>query len=232
MGEVFPPPFFMSTYKNLIVGSRSGIGLALKNKLNSENKEVIHIFRNSEEENIIDIAKGYKDEKIKHIYYCLGTINLKSVLSTTSNQLIEDYKVNLVYAHEIIKLFLSELNKNDGSVIFYSSVAAKMGLSFHSSIASSKSAVEGYVKSLSAELAGKTRVNAIRLSLLDTPLSKFIFDNDKSRKMSINMQPTNSFINMGDVVNMSLEIAGNKSITGQIITIDGGMSSMFKKQKL
>ena len=149
-----------------------------------------------------------------------------------ANLIIEDYKVNLVYAHEIIKLFLRELIKNDGSVIFYSSVAAKMGLSFHSSIASSKSAIEGYVKSLSAELAGKTRVNAIRLSLLDTPLSKFIFDNDKSREISLNMQPTNSFINMEDVVSMSLEIAGNKSITGQIITIDGGMSSMFKKQKL
>ena len=222
----------MSTYKNLIVGSSSGIGLALKNKLNSENEEVIHIFRNSEEENIIDIAKIYKEEKIKTLYYCLGTITLKSVLSTTSNQLIEDYRVNLVCAHEIIKLFLRELNKNNGSVIFYSSVAAKMGLSFHSSIASSKSAVEGYVKSLSAELAGKTRVNAIRLSLLDTPLSKFIFDNDKSREISINMQPTNSFINMEDVVSMSLEIAGNKSITGQVITIDGGMTSMFKKQKL
>ena len=207
----------MSTYKSLIVGSPSGIGLALKNKLISENEDVIHIFRNSEEEDIFDIAKERKDEKIKNIYFCLGTIT---------------YKVNLVYAHEIIKLFLRELIKNDGSVIFYSSVAAKMGLSFHSSIASSKSAIEGYVKSLSAELAGKTRVNAIRLSLLDTPLSKFIFDNDKSREISLNMQPTNSFINMEDVVSMSLEIAGNKSITGQIITIDGGMSSMFKKQKL
>ena len=222
----------MSTYKNLIIGSRFGVGLALKNKLNSENKEVIHIYRNSEDENIINIAREYKDEKIKNIYYCLGTITLKSVLSTTSNQLIEDYKVNLVYAHEIIKLFLKELIKNEGSVLFYSSVAAKMGLSFHSSIASSKSAVEGYVKSLSAELAGKTRVNAIRLSLLNTPLSKFIFDNEKSREISKNMQPTNSFINMEDVVSMSLEIAGNKSITGQIITIDGGMSSIFKKQKL
>ena len=222
----------MSTYKNLIIGSRFGVGLALKNILNSENKEVIHIFRNSEDENIIDIAREYKDEKIKNIYYCLGTITLKSVLSTTSNQLIEDYKVNLVFAHEIIKLFLKELIKNEGSVIFYSSVAAKMGLSFHSSIASSKSAVEGYVKSLSAELAGKTRVNAIRLSLLNTPLSKFIFDNEKSREISKNMQPTTSFINMEDVVSMSLEIAGNKSITGQIITIDGGMSSIFKKQKL
>ena len=81
----------MSTYKNLIIGSRFGVGLALKNKLNSENKEVIHIFRNSEDENITDIAREYKDEKIKNIYYCLGTITLKSVLSTTSNQLIVDY---------------------------------------------------------------------------------------------------------------------------------------------
>jgi len=143
VGGDFPPPFFMSTYKNLIVGSRSGIGLALKNKLNSENKDVIHIFRNSVEENIFDVAKELKGEKIKNIYYCLGTITLKSVLSTTSNQLIEDYKVNLVYAHEIIKLFHRELIKNDGSVMFYSSVVAKIGLSFHSSIASSKSAVEG-----------------------------------------------------------------------------------------
>ena len=206
--------------------------MTLKNKLNSENEVVIHIFRNSEEEDIFDIAKEFKVEKIKNIYFCLGAVTLKLVLNTTSNQLLEDYKVKLVYAHEIIKLFLRGLIKNDGSVIFYSSVVAKMGLSFHSSIASSKSAIEGYVKSLSAELAGKTRVNAIRLSLLDTPLSMFIFDNDKSRGISLNMQPTNSFINMEDVVSMSLEIAGNKSITGQIITIDGGMSSMFKKQKL
>ena len=89
----------MSTYKSLIVGSRSGIGLALKNKLISENEDVIHIFRNSEEEDIFDIAKERKDEKIKNIYFCLGTITLKSVLSTTSNQLLEDYKVSLVYAH-------------------------------------------------------------------------------------------------------------------------------------
>ena len=232
MGEEFPPPFFMSTYKNLIIGSRSGIGLALKRKLNSENEEVIHIFRNSNEENIVESAKKYENENIKSLFYCLGTIKLKSVLSTTPSQLIEDYKINLVYAHEIIKLFYRKLINNGGSVIFYSSVAAKMGLSFHSSIASSKSAVEGYVKSLSAELAGKTRVNAIRLSLLDTPLSKFIFKNDKSREISLNMQPTNAFIDMEDVVSMSLEISQNKSITGQIITIDGGMTSMFKKQKL
>ena len=64
MGEDFPPPFFMSTYKSLIVGSRSGIGLALKNKLNSENEDVIHIYRNSEEEDILDLAKEFKDEKI------------------------------------------------------------------------------------------------------------------------------------------------------------------------
>ena len=70
----------MSTYKNLIIGSRSGVGLAIKNKLNSENKDVIHIFRNSEEEDIIDIAKELKDEKINNIYFCLGTITLKSVL--------------------------------------------------------------------------------------------------------------------------------------------------------
>ncbi len=61
----------MSTYKNLIVGSRSGIGLALKNKLNSENEDVIHIFRNSEEEDIFDIAKKFKEEKIKNVYFSL-----------------------------------------------------------------------------------------------------------------------------------------------------------------
>ena len=63
----------MSTYKNLIVGSRSGIGLALKNKLNSENKDVIHIFRKSEEEDIIDIAKELKD--VSDIYFLGRGIN-------------------------------------------------------------------------------------------------------------------------------------------------------------
>ena len=222
----------MSNYKNLIIGSKSGIGQALAEKLKLQDEKVLHIYRKSDSENILDLAKAHKQERIKTLFYCLGTIKLKSILGTTADQLQEDFKVNLVYAHEIIKLFYRELLASNGSIIFYSSVAAKKGFSFHSSIASSKSAIEGYVRSISAEMAPKVRANAIRLSLANTPLSDFIFSNEKSKKIALSMQPSDQFITLRDIATLSLEISRNKSITGQVITLDGGLVSLFKKPKV
>ena len=167
MGEDFPPLFFMSTYKSLIVGSRSGIGLALKNKLISENEDVIHIYRNSEEEDILDLAKEIKDEKIKNIYFCLGTITLKSVLSTTSNQLIEDFKVNLVYAHEIIKLFPnSKEPSNSVTNSRYRGGKAKVHLSiFH--LEKGKIQISCFEHSEDAKKNGKSDVLAVAIYSLE-----------------------------------------------------------------
>ena len=114
----------------------------------------------------------------------------------------------------------------------FSSIAATKGLSFHSSISASKSAVEGYIRSLSAELAPKVNANVIRLALMESPMSKFIFQNERSMKISLDMQPMGKFIEPSDVADMALALSTNKSVNGQIITVDGGMTTITKKTKI
>ena len=46
------------------------------------------------------------------------------------------------------------------------------------------------------------------------------------------MQPSDQFITLRDIATLSLEISRNKSITGQVITLDGGLVSLFKKPKV
>ena len=121
---------------------------------------------------------------------------------------------------------------NEGSIILFSSIAAAKGLSFHSSISASKAAVEGYIRSLSAELAPKVNANVIRLALMESPMSKFIFQNERSKKISLDMQPMGKFINPSDVADMALALSSNKSVNGQIITVDGGMTAITKKTKI
>lgn len=218
--------------KSLIVGSSEGLGLCLKQKIESINQNVIHIYRKDKSDNIIEIAKSFKSENVSKIFFCLGNINLKSLLSTTAEDMLEDFNSNLVIPHEIIKIFHKSLISNEGSLILFSSVAAIKGLSFHSSISASKSAVEGYIRAISAELAPKVNANVIRLALMESPMSKFIFQNEKSKKISLDMQPMGKFIDPSDVASMALELSNNESINGQIITIDGGFTTITKKTKI
>ena len=54
----------MSNYKNLIIGSKSGIGQALAEKLKFQDEKVLHIYRKSDSENILDLAKAHNQERI------------------------------------------------------------------------------------------------------------------------------------------------------------------------
>ena len=60
------------------------------------------------------------------------------------------------------KNILSQLKKGlNPSIVLFSTVAVKLGMPYHASVATSKAGVEGLVKSLGAELAPTIRVNAI-----------------------------------------------------------------------
>ena len=63
--------------------------------------------------------------------------------------------------------------------MLFSTVAAKLGMPFHASIAVAKSGVEGLVKSLGAELAPTLRINAIAPTVTDTDLASKLLRNEK-----------------------------------------------------
>jgi NAD(P)-dependent dehydrogenase (short-subunit alcohol dehydrogenase family) len=107
-------------------------------------------------------------------------------------------------------------------------VAVQTGFNFHSLVASSKGAVEGLTRALAAEFAPKIRVNCIAPSITDTPLAGTLLNTDEKKDANAQRHPLKKIGKPGDLANLASFLLSEKSswITGQVIHVDGGMSSL------
>lgn len=220
--------------KILIVGGTKGIGLEISKLL--DHKECILTSRSSYlvESNKhthyqVDAIDGeYPEiEDLSSIIYCPGTINLKPFRSLKETDFDNDFNVNVKGAVKVIQHYQRVLTKADNaSIILFSTVAVTQGMPFHASIASAKGAVEGLTKSLAAEFAGKIRVNCIAPTITNTPLAEGILRNEEAIKRSDERHPSKRINNVSDVASTAVFLLQNNNITGQILNVDGGMSSL------
>jgi NAD(P)-dependent dehydrogenase (short-subunit alcohol dehydrogenase family) len=122
------------------------------------------------------------------------------------------------------KLKLSE----NAAILLFSTVAVQIGLPYHTQVASSKGAIEGLTKSLAAEYAPKIRVNCIAPSLTDTPLAAGLLSNEQKREANAQRHPLKRVGTAEDMANLAEFLLSEKSswITGQIMHVDGGISTL------
>jgi len=163
--------------------------------------------------------------------YCVGSIGIKSISSSEENDYIESYKLNTLGAIHSIKSLLPSLKKNNGSILMFSSIAVQQGFANHTIISSSKGAIEALTRSLAAELSPQIRVNCIAPSLTDSKMSKKIVSNENIRKAIESMHPIPKLGAASDYSKLAAFLLGknNKWITGQVIHVDGGRSTLRKK---
>ena len=220
--------------KILIVGGSKGIGKKIAEVLH--NKECI-IFSRNDVDSVNNNHHYYnldindynfpEIDELNSIIYCPGTINLKPFRSLKEEDFMNDFKVNFMGAVKVIKHYQKILSKSpNASIILFSTVAVQQGMSFHASIASAKGALEGLTKSLAAEFAGKIRVNCIAPTLTNTPLAEGILRNDDAIERSNARHPSKRINNVDDVANTAVFLLENNNITGQIIGVDGGLSTL------
>ena len=116
----------------------------------------------------------------------------------------------------------------DSSVVLYSTVAVKIGMPFHASVATSKGALEGLGRSLAAEWAPKVRVNIIAPSITDTPLANRFLNNEAKVEKSAQRHPLKRIGSAKDIADLTLFLLSEKSswMTGQVIGMDGGISAL------
>ena len=122
--------------------------------------------------------------------------------------------------------YAKKLNESKhSSIVLFSTVAVQTGMPFHSSIAASKGAIEGFAKSLSAEFAPTMRVNVIAPSLTDTPMAERFLNNDLKKEKVSEKHPLKRFGSPKDIANTVLFLCSNLSdyITGETIHVNGGM---------
>jgi len=113
-------------------------------------------------------------------------------------------------------------------VVLFSTVAVQTGMAFHASIAASKGAVEGLVRTLAAEWAPDIRVNAVAPSLTDTSLAASLLGNDAKREASADRHPLKKVLSADEVASAAAYLVSEHAagITGQVMQVDAGMGAV------
>ena len=232
--------------KYLVVGATGSIGSNLAEQLHASGKEIHLVGRNEDNTKtlaqklncsftISDVLEdGFVEriktdiQDIKGIAYCVGSIDLKPLRLVSENDFNKCMKLNLYSAVDLIKGFQESLKKNKGSIVLFSTVAAQRGFTNHSIIASTKAAVEGLTVSLAAEFAPNIRVNCIAPSLTKSKISNFILKNEKMAESIAKMHPLKRLGEGSDSSSVANFLLSDNSswITGQILGVDGGRSSL------
>ncbi|PXY44272.1 SDR family NAD(P)-dependent oxidoreductase [Flavobacterium hydrophilum] len=220
----------------LIIGGSKGIGNAvLQQQL--ERNNVFNISRtepNLTHSNLthfsLDVLQDElpEIENIDTLVYCPGSITLKPISGLSVDDFRTDFEINVIGAVKVIQKYLPLLKKgNQPSIVLFSTVAVKLGMPFHASIATAKAGVEGLVKSLGAELAPTIRVNAIAPTITETSLSASILRNDRMKENMMERHPMKSYLKPDEVANMVDFLISEKanSISGQIFEMDYGLVS-------
>jgi NAD(P)-dependent dehydrogenase (short-subunit alcohol dehydrogenase family) len=225
----------------LIIGGNSGIGLEIVTLLAGRGDHVYAASRSdSELRNIPGVhfqeydvtrkdAKLEVPETLDGMVYCPGTINLKPFGRLSDEDFQNELEVNYLGAVRAIRLAHPALKKSEkASLVLFSTVAVQTGLPFHASISGAKGAVEGLTRSLAAEFSPKIRVNGLALSLTDTPLASNLLGSEDKRKASQDRHPLKRVGDPKEVAKAAAFLLGEDSgfITGQILQIDGGISTL------
>ncbi|MEM1137700.1 MAG: SDR family oxidoreductase [Bacteroidota bacterium] len=226
----------------LVVGASSGIGKAIAQILIDEGANVISASRNKPENldvphislDVLNMSgnefEGKLPDTLHGIAYCPGTINLKPFARLSEDDFLRDFKINALGAIKIVQACMRDLKKAKGaSVVFFSTVAVQTGMGFHASIASAKGAIEGLTRSLAAELVmSKIRVNAVAPSLTDTPLAGNLLSTNEKKEASAKRHPLGSIGKPEDIASAATYLLSEESgwMTGQILKVDGGISSV------
>ena len=223
--------------KNIvIIGGSKGIGNAILRQ-QVENNSVFNISRNAPDMthanlthfslNVLQDALP-EIENIDTLIYCPGSINLKPIGSLSVEDFRTDFEINVIGAVKAIQKYLPALKKGiDPSIVLFSTVAVKLGMPYHASIATAKAGVEGLVKSLGAELASVIRINAIAPTITETTLAAGILRNDRMKENMVERHPMKGYLKPEEVASMAnfLISENAKSISGQIFEMDYGIVS-------
>ena len=172
---------------------------------------------------------------LRGVAYAAGSVTLKPLRGATPDDFATSLALNAISAAETVKATAPVLKKNAkagaGSVVLFSSVAVQSGFSNHAVISSSKGAVEGLTRALSAELAPSVRVNCVAPSLtaesaMSTPLTG-------NEKMAAAIAAAHAIPRLGtpeDSANLAAFLLSDSAawMTGQVIGVDGGRSTVLR----
>ncbi len=233
----------------LILGASGGIGASLARRLHARGQPLHLAARKSddlaalgrelsapvstldvldEKELEATVRVAGQDGALGGLAYCIGSIVIKPLARSSAEDFLDAFRLNTVGAALAVRAAAPALKKARGAVVLFSTVAVQQGFGNHAVIAAAKGGVEGLARSLAAELAPAVRVNCIAPSLVQTPLAAPLLSNPKVAEGIAAMHPLGRLGEPEDVAALAdLLLAPDSGwISGQVIGVDGGRSSL------
>ena len=132
--------------KILIFGGTGAIGFSIAKNLKNQGYSPIIISRNEEDlmvkakeidcsyeicdvleaDQIQELSKKHSEDVIG-LAYCVGSINLRPLKITKDSDFIDSFRINTLGAINAVKMNLPSLTNNNGSILFFSTIAVQQG---------------------------------------------------------------------------------------------------------
>jgi NAD(P)-dependent dehydrogenase (short-subunit alcohol dehydrogenase family) len=177
---------------------------------------------------VADVSE--KHCRVDGVVNCAGSLLLKPAHLTTDAEWAAVLGANLTSAFHILRSATARMMKTGGgSIVMMSSAVAQRGMINHEAIAAAKAGVAGLALSAAATYARyNIRVNCVAPGLTRTPLTQALTKNEASLKLSAALHPLGRIGEPEEVANairwfLSPE---NSWVTGQVLAVDGGLSSV------
>lgn len=186
----------------------------------------VDVSKYEESSNVIkEILEKWGDVDI--LVNCAGITRDRLFISMSEEDWDSVMDTNLKSVYNMVHPLLRKMIKRrSGKVINISSVIGIVGNPGQSNYAASKLGMIGFTKSLAKEVAKRgITVNCIAPGYIGTDMTDAI--PDEAKKMVLERIPMGRIGDAKEIANAALFLASDEAnyITGQVITVDGGMTA-------
>tara|TARA_B100000965_G_scaffold389304_1_gene394811 strand:- start:240 stop:992 length:753 start_codon:yes stop_codon:yes gene_type:complete len=245
----------------IIIGGTRGIGLSISNKF-LHDKNIVHIISRNKDVKLekdlqslfhskvffyncdatqVDGLSSVRKEILKNSNNIIDTVICNVGDGSGSNKYLQDseewyksWQTNFNSPIFSARIFLDDLRKSKGVLLFITSIAATEDLGAPISYSVAKSAIESYSKVLARRLGPDVRVNTVapgNIFFEGGTWDKKLKDNPTAVKKMIESQvPMKRFGKPEEVAELVSFLCSDKAsfITGSCFVIDGGQTKTLK----
>ncbi|WP_237226893.1 SDR family NAD(P)-dependent oxidoreductase [Rubinisphaera sp. JC750] len=240
----------------IVFGASGSVGSSLCEELQSDGRAVLAVGRDAgkldalKEQLGVETAMATLDQpdtiaaafdqateifgQVEAVANCIGTLQLKPAHLLSDEDWQDTIAANLTSCFQILKASVKAMRSQGGAVVFVSTAAAEMGMANHEAIAAAKAGVLGLMRSAAATYANRNlRVNCVSPGLVKSNMSRHLWEDEKMRAISEQMNPLGRLGEPADIARMIAWLLHpqNSWVTGQNFGVDGGLSRLMQRPK-